>query len=36
MKAPWNSDYHSNINLQMNYWIAEVGNLSEFHLPLLT
>lgn len=34
MKAPWNSDYHSNINLQMNYWIAEVGNLSEFHLPL--
>ncbi len=34
MNAPWNSDYHSNINLQMNYWIAEVGNLSEFHLPL--
>ena len=20
MKAPWNSDYHTNINLQMNYW----------------
>jgi len=34
MKAPWNSDYHTNINLQMNYWIAEVGNLSELHLPL--
>ncbi len=34
MKAPWNSDYHTNINLQMNYWIAEVGNLPEFHLPL--
>ena len=33
--APWNSDYHFNINLQMNYWPAEVGNLSECHLPLI-
>ena len=32
--APWNSDYHANINLEMNYWGAEVGNLSECHLPL--
>ena len=32
--APWNSDYHANINLQMNYWGAEVTNLSECHLPL--
>ncbi|TAF43456.1 MAG: glycoside hydrolase family 95 protein [Sphingobacteriales bacterium] len=32
--APWNSDYHANINLQMNYWGAEVANLSECHLPL--
>ena len=32
--APWNSDYHFNINLQMNYWPAEVCNLSECHLPL--
>lgn len=32
--APWNADYHLNINLQMNYWIAEVGNLSECHLPM--
>lgn len=31
---PWASDYHSNINLQMNYWPAEVANLSECHLPL--
>lgn len=31
--APWNSDYHININLQMNYWPAEVCNLSECHLP---
>ena len=34
MAAPWNADYHTNINLQMNYWIAEVGNLSECHTPL--
>jgi alpha-L-fucosidase 2 len=33
MAAPWNADYHLNINLQMNYWIAEVGNLSECHEP---
>lgn len=33
-KAPWNSDYHFNINLQMNYWPAEVCNLAECHLPL--
>ena len=32
--APWNSDYHPNINLQMNYWPAEVANLSECHTPL--
>lgn len=31
---PWASDYHSNINLQMNYWPAEVTQLSECHLPL--
>ena len=34
LEAPWNSDYHININLQMNYWPAEVANLSECHLPL--
>ncbi len=28
--APWNSDYHININIQMNYWPAEITNLSEF------
>jgi alpha-L-fucosidase 2 len=33
LSAPWNADYHLNINLQMNYWIAEVGNLSECHGP---
>lgn len=34
MQNPWNSDYHTNINLQMNYWLAEVANISECHLPL--
>ena len=29
LRAPWNSDYHLNINLQMNYWPAEVANLTE-------
>lgn len=33
--APWNSDYHFNINIQMNYWPAEVCNLAECHTPLL-
>ncbi|KRF18430.1 glycosyl hydrolase family 95 catalytic domain-containing protein [Paenibacillus sp. Soil787] len=31
---PWESDYHLNINLQMNYWPAEVCNLAECHLPV--
>ncbi|HUV13664.1 MAG TPA: glycoside hydrolase family 95 protein, partial [Acidobacteriota bacterium] len=31
--APWNCDYHININVQMNYWPAEVTNLSECHGP---
>ncbi|MGN7356579.1 glycoside hydrolase family 95 protein [Paenibacillus sp. SAF-054] len=33
MEAPWDSDYHLNINLQMNYWPAQVSNLAECHLP---
>jgi len=35
LQPPWNSDYHININLQMNYWPAEICNLSECHLPFL-
>lgn len=31
---PWECDYHSNINIQMNYWPAEVANLSECHSRL--
>ena len=30
---PWNADYHTNINVQMNYWPAEVTNLSELATP---
>lgn len=33
--APWNSDIHTNINVQMNYWPAETTNLSDCHLPFL-
>ena len=32
---PWASDYHNNINIQMNYWLAESANLSECHIPLI-
>jgi len=34
IQTPWNGDYHANINVQMNYWPAEVCNLSECHEPL--
>lgn len=34
MSPPWDADYHLNINLQMNYWPAEVTNLAELHEPL--
>ena len=33
--TPWRGDFHSNINLQMNYWPVETANLSDCHLPLL-
>ena len=34
-QGPWNSDIHTNINVQMNYWPSEPTNLSETHLPFL-
>jgi alpha-L-fucosidase 2 len=34
-KPPWASDYHNNINVQMNYWSAESTNLSQCHIPLI-
>jgi hypothetical protein len=33
--APWCSDYHVNINLEMNYWPAEVCNLTETLNPVI-
>ena len=35
LNPPWSSDFHLNINLQMNYWPVETTNLSELHLPLI-
>lgn len=33
-QAPWNGDYHLNINLQMNYWLVHTNNLSDLAEPL--
>jgi alpha-L-fucosidase 2 len=30
---PWDADYHTDLNIEMNYWPAETANLSECHLP---
>ena len=35
LRAPWSSNYTTNINVQMNYWPVESTNLSELHQPLL-
>ena len=35
IKAPWCGNYTTNINLEMNYWPAELTNLPELHEPLL-
>ena len=34
LRPPWSSNYTVNINTQMNYWPAEICNLSELHEPL--
>ncbi|MDU7147788.1 MAG: glycoside hydrolase family 95 protein [Clostridium sp.] len=36
VRPPWSSNYTININTEMNYWPAEVCNLSECHEPLLS
>ena len=33
--SPWNSDIHTNINIQMNYWPTEITNLSDLHKPFV-
>ncbi len=34
IQTPWNGDFHLDINLQMNYWPAEVTNLAQCQQPL--
>jgi len=34
IQTPWNCDYHIDINVQMNYWPAEVCGLGDCHTPL--
>ncbi len=34
VQPPWGSNYTTNINTEMNYWLAENTNLSECHTPL--
>lgn len=36
IKPPWGSNYTTNINTEMNYWLAENTNLSECHQPLFS
>ena len=35
IRPPWSSNYTVNINVEENYWLAEIANLSELHTPLL-
>ncbi|MDY7394509.1 glycoside hydrolase family 95 protein [Aureibaculum sp. 2210JD6-5] len=34
IQTPWNGDYHTDVNVEMNYWLSEPTNLSEMQLPL--
>ena len=34
IQTPWNGDWHLDINVQMNYWPAQVCNLTELQEPL--
>ena len=35
LNPAWSADYHTNINLQMNYWLAQQTNLAECHIPMI-
>ncbi|WP_276371215.1 glycoside hydrolase family 95 protein [Chryseolinea sp. H1M3-3] len=35
VRPPWSSNFTTNINTEMNYWMVETCNLSELHTPLL-
>ena len=34
LQTPWNGDYHTDVNIEMNYCLAEITNLPEMHLPI--
>jgi alpha-L-fucosidase 2 len=34
LHAPWESDFHTNVNFQINYWPVEAYNLAECHKPV--
>ena len=36
LDPPWNCNYTANINLQMNYWSAEMSALPECHMPMFS
>jgi alpha-L-fucosidase 2 len=36
IRPPWSSNYTMNINVEENYWLAEITNLPEMHQPFLT
>ncbi len=36
LRAPWDGKYTTDINVEMNYWPAEVTNLSEMHEPFMS
>jgi alpha-L-fucosidase 2 len=33
-RPPWRSDYHTDVNVQMNYWFVDAANLPECFRPL--
>lgn len=35
LSPAWDSKYTTNINVEMNYWPAEIANLSELHEPFI-
>lgn len=35
LRAPWDGKYTTDINVEMNYWPAEVTNLAEMHIPFI-
>ncbi len=34
LSTPWTGDWHLDVNVQMNYWPAEICNLSDLHQPM--